>query len=383
MPTKQKSGLYRSKVKIGVDPSGKNIYKWISGKTQRELEAERRRVIAQYITGETPAEDCLMGAYISEWYRTRKRPFIEPSTQKSYVSMINKHFLPAFAERNLRSIRAIDLQAWLNTFAGQSDTTITLAATIIHGVMSAALGDGLIVRDPSAGLILPSPGEARRLRALTPDETARILHAIQEHENGPYLAVLYYMGLRPGEARGLQWGDIDWDTGTVHIQRDIDYAAKGDQVGKLKTTAGNRHVPMPQALRDILWPLRGLPTSYIFQGSKSGAPLSKSSAERIWLRLMDFCGLTELREKQWAQKDIRAQLRPLITPYYLRHNFITLCWEAGLDPVITTRIVGHEDYRTTANVYTHLNDQHLQTAKLEIDEIFSKKKVAQRLHKPL
>lgn len=66
------------------------------------------------------------------------------------------------------------------------------------------------------------------------------------------------MGLRPGEARGLQWGDIDWKKNTVHIQRDVDYK-DGGKVGDVKTQKSNRTVPLPEALRAILGPYRGMP----------------------------------------------------------------------------------------------------------------------------
>ena len=48
MPKKQKSGLYRTKVKVGTDHTGKHIVKWVSGKTQKELEDAKREVIAHY-----------------------------------------------------------------------------------------------------------------------------------------------------------------------------------------------------------------------------------------------------------------------------------------------------------------------------------------------
>ena len=38
MAKKQSNGLYRTKVKIGVDPDGNDIVKWVSGKTKKELE---------------------------------------------------------------------------------------------------------------------------------------------------------------------------------------------------------------------------------------------------------------------------------------------------------------------------------------------------------
>ena len=92
----------------------------------------------------------------------------------------------------------------------------------------------------------------------------------KEHEsrlsakNNPealYMALMYYMGLRPGEARGLQRGDIDWSKNSVHVQRDIDYKA-GGKAGELKTKKSNRVIPLPDALSDILGGLRGLPECF-------------------------------------------------------------------------------------------------------------------------
>ena len=38
MPKKQKSGLYRAKIKIGVGEDGRAIYKYLSAKTKKELD---------------------------------------------------------------------------------------------------------------------------------------------------------------------------------------------------------------------------------------------------------------------------------------------------------------------------------------------------------
>ena len=90
-------------------------------------------------------------------------------------------------------------------------------------------------------------------------------------------------------------------------------------------------------------------------------------------------GLVEVREteKEWKNPDVRSKYRAIITPHYLRHNYITRCWEAEIDPMITMRIVGHSDYRTTANIYTHLQEEHLEKTKKRLDAIFAGKKVAQ------
>lgn len=380
MAKKQSSGLYRTKVKIGVGPDGKDIVKWVSGKTRKELEQAKQDVIAYYIDGTGLESDRLLGEYLHEWFEKIKKPELSEASVANWRSMINKHVLPAFGNRKMRAIKAIELQAWLNSFAGESKSTIAQAAAVIRNVFASAHADRLTSTNPASALKLPKAGSAEKRRSLTREESDKIERIIAEHEHGAYMACLYYLGLRSGEARGLMWGDFDWESQIVTIQRDIDYKA-GGKTGTLKSEAAYREVPVPDELKDILWPLRGHPNAYLFVGSRSSAPWSKATAERIWLDMMISVGLVENREGEiWKNPDVRCQYKAVITPHYLRHNYITRCWEAEIDPMITMRIVGHSDYRTTANIYTHLQEEHLLKTKKRLDAVFAGKKVAQKLH---
>jgi len=42
------------------------------------------------------------------------------------------------------------------------------------------------------------------------------------------------------------------------------------------------------------------------------------------------------------------------------------------------RLVGHADYQTTANIYTHLKNEHLRNASEKLEDVF-KQKVARKL----
>ena len=44
------------------------------------------------------------------------------------------------------------------------------------------------------------------------------------------------------------------------------------------------------------------------------------------------------------------------TPHQLRHTFITMCHEAGVDVKVTQEIAGHADIHTTLMIYTHLTN---------------------------
>ena len=392
MAKKQSSGLYRSKVKIGVDAAGKDIVKYISGKTKKELEEERQRVIAYYIDGTGLADDRLFGEYAVEWFRVRKEPFCSASTRNCYRTIINKHLLPQFGLRKLRAIKPIELQAYVNAFAGQSSTQITMIASTLDNIFRCAVQDRLIDKNPADGLHKPEAKRSAEKRALTDDERGRVQMLFDTHRYGLYLAVMYYTGMRPGEVRGLKWGDFDWESGLIHVQRDIDFAAGGKE-GGLKTAAAERYIPIADELRTLLLKQRSMPDMYVFPGV-DGKPLAASAATRIWLELMKACDLVVPVERDkmgnrtekayYSEGDIRGQYRPLITPHAMRHNFITMCWEQGLDILITMKLVGHSDYQTTRNIYTHLSQKHLDQAKKDLELMFAKnKKVAQKLHNDL
>lgn len=376
---------YRSKVKIGVDADGKPINKWIQGRTKAALREAREAVIARYITGTALTDDRLFGDYAAEWYRVRKESFISASSRESYRTALNKHLFPAYGDRMLRSIGAMELQAFLNGFAGKSKSQITNILATLRGVFGSAMADRLIASDPTDHLIRPTARPTAVKPALTAGQRAALEEVCRTHPQGHYLALLYYLGCRPGEARGLMWQDVDWSAGLVHIERDIDYKDHGNP-GALKNRASDRHVPMPEPLRALLRPLRGLPDTYIAHGDRAvDRPLSKSTADRLWVRLMVAAAMAEPApdDNTFDPSDPRHDYRALITPHALRHNYITMCWEHGFDPYETMKLVGHASITTTMNIYTHLSEAQLTKTAAKLDRMFSPNsctKVAGKLH---
>ena len=78
---------------------------------------------------------------------------------------------------------------------------------------------------------------------------------------------------------------------------------------------------------------------------------------------MEASYCVEEREVTKATKrksDIIKQLKPTLTPHYFRHNYATLLFEAGVEPLIAMKILGHTDYQTTANIYTHLKSEMMK-----------------------
>lgn len=342
MATKQKSGLYRARIKIGVDETGKDIYKYISGKTKKELEANRQKAVAYYIDGTGLADDVLFGPYAIQWYHTCKEPMVKPSTRAEYRQMLNRYILPTFGDRKLRAIKPSDLQQFFATLKDYSSTYSVVAKSILNGVLLMACADRIISTNPMMLVKIvrqpkdPASEDHDKHRVLTLDERKRITDLCVSEPDALYIALLYYLGLRQGEAAGLKWGDIDWTKGVVHVQRTIDHHDH-HRAGTPKTKASDRLVPIPKPLMALLSRLRGLPDMYMLH-TPQGEPLSSSRCRSLWDDLIRArCGI------------------PDITAHALRHNYITMCWEAGIDVYATARFVGHSDVSTTLRIYTHLS----------------------------
>ena len=366
-------GKYRGKVTIGYDPDGKPIYKYVTAPTRRELENVKEAVREHYIFGRAIPRDLQFYEYAGQWYKTRKEPFISNASRLYYKTCFVKHLLPQFGMQHMKAITATQIQEFVNGFAGTSKSQINNVIGTLKAIFASAYAEGLIERDPTVALIRPKASKGTGRRALTQEETRRVLETIKMHPEGLFLAMLYYLGVRRGEALGLRWGDFDFAADQVHIQRDIDFTGATASEGALKTEAADRFVPIPAELKAMLLPKRGAADAYVFR-TPSGSPLPQASYKRMWSRLMLACGCVEWREiKPGTSRpdDILKQVKPTLTPHYFRHNYVTLLYESGIDPLIAMKIVGHTDYQTTANIYTHLKEETLRRASVNMEKVFA------------
>lgn len=84
----------------------------------------------------------------------------------------------------------------------------------------------------------------------------------------------------------------------------------------------------------------------------------------------------EVTNSTKRKNDIIKQLKPTLTPHYFRHNYVTLLFEAGVEPLIAMKILGHTDYQTTANIYTHLKSEMVKKSSVDMEDVFRRKQEA-------
>jgi integrase len=395
MPTTKKRR--RERVEIRRDDSGRPVYKWASGHTKKELEASVKKIKEQYcgIPDSVNRTACVQD-FVQTWYRLYKEPYISAATKNMYESLIHHHLIPAFLDKQVRAVSADDLQIFLNARAS-SWSMVNKLFMLIRQVFRAALSKGVIDRDPSVLLKKPD-APAGTLRELTDEETRAALHVGKHNEEGLLLLLLYYTGMRKGEALGLMWQDIDWAHDTISVERDLDFKSKapvnripGDmsyRIGDVKTAAAVRSVPLPAELKQVLYPRRGL--GFIIK-APNGSALSERTFQRRWHRLMaamltasdgkiESCEVPDEKVEP-HQAALRQTKKPrivkdrprmsILTPHYFRHNYASLLYDAGVDVLTAQKWLGHNDITTTLGIYSHLKGKREKASVALLGTAFS------------
>jgi integrase len=149
----------------------------------------------------------------------------------------------------------------------------------------------------------------------------------------PYLTVRLLTGLRTGEVDGLQWQDIDFEAGLIHVERT--HSRNGD--GGTKNEGSRRTVPMVPQVRAALEQQRKAAHAtcpWVFH-SLHGNPIDAVNfANRVWYPLLRNLGLRK---------------RP---PYQMRHTAATLMLAAGENPEWVASILGHSTTEMLFRVYS-------------------------------
>ena len=116
-------------------------------------------------------------------------------------------------------------------------------------------------------------------------------------------------------------------------------------VGGEKTDAGrNRIIPIRPEGRQYFEYFVARATGELLISGYSGQKVVENFRKRDFYPLLDRLGISKK------------------TPHATRHTYASRAVKEGLAPEMLQKILGHADYSTTANVYTHIDPETLVSA---------------------
>jgi integrase len=285
---------------------------------------------------------------VEEWLRVWLR-LIEPDKAPKTLAhdrwRVEKHLIPRLGPIKLRDLDAEDVQHMLADMAreGHSDSERQKAGAVLRKALRHAVRIGRLSVNPVAELRLPRPKRAEK-RVATPDELRAFVQAAGDL--GAIFQLWADTGLRPAEALGLRWEDVDLAAGTVTVNRALDPVT--NQPKEPKTKRSRRTIPLSPATVAALR-LVARPTGPVFVDSEGGYYWPSNFLKLVF---------TPIRK--------RARM-PWMMPGTFRHSMATNLIRLGVPVRVVSERMGHEDISTTMRVYQHVipHDQERAAAVME------------------
>ena len=265
----RKDGRWEGRIVVDYKDNGNPITKNVTAKNEvecREKLEKLKKEVAHLIgrLSKKPKPDMPFGDWIDLWYQTYCKPTIRATTQAGYEDRIYLHIIPHIGDIPLDRLTQNDLQTFYGKIkksgrlqyvdkfgAGLSDRMVRAVHASCRSSLERAVQDGLITRNPAVGCKLP-PKKAREMEVLCKEELRRFL--LQAKEDGFYEMFMLDLatGMRRGELLGLQWSDLNFRTGELHIQRQV-YCVNGKlTVNKPKTKTSDRTIILPKSVVGVL-----------------------------------------------------------------------------------------------------------------------------------
>ena len=341
------------------------------GKTAAECERKYRDALVNFETQKKAS--ALFETVAGEWwaeYQTR----IKAGTWKSYESHY-KRCLAAFSGRQMKEITPgmVDNFGEKLKDEGLAESTIKNARSVLSLIFRFWCLRDNEVYNPVSVVKAPKGAPKTEREPPTPEQ----IQLVKDHPEGFGLCAWLFMftGCRLGEVIALQWRDVDFDGGWIHITKSVSWKGGGVRISTPKTKNSIRKVPLLDPLRAILEPRRGRPDDYIL--SDGPEPLTDGQYHHRWLEYCKTLGMVEISEsgeryraKRRARdskgirplKELPPVLRPAVTAHQFRHEMASTMYEAKVGELEAQKILGHADIATTRKIYTHIRERQVQSA---------------------
>ena len=364
--TKKGVMYYRTRI---TDADGKRVDLYAT--TREELyrkEKEARQVIEDLISRK---KNPTVADYCEKWLLMHSAK-VSKKTLEGYTRNMNRYIVEPLGHMYLSDVTADDIRVALVPVSKKSAGLYAQINMLVKCIFYSAERNDLIDYNPSANISAKGGTQAKGKEALTDEQAEILLNTIRGLP--PYLFVMigYYSGLRREEILGLQWDCVFLDVPTPYISVRRAWRTEHNRPvvsTTLKTPAAKRDVPIPQCLVDCLREAKAKSISaYVIADSK-GNPLSDSQFGRVWKHVVVRSTKERTCYKMVNGQRIKYKIHPTlgthqannpkivytmdftVTPHQLRHTYITNLLHAGVDPKTVQYLAGHENSKTTMDIY--------------------------------
>ena len=336
---------------------------WRRGfKTKREAVAYEHQ-IKEAGSEMLPAKFDRFGEVANEFF-LHQQLTCSKSTYVTNMSRYKVHIEPYLAKAKMEKIRTADVQSIVHRLVsspkGYSNAYINNIISTINKIFNFAINMDYFRGSNPAKRIRLLKVEKAETKYFTLAEIETLLEAEKDEEYRNFLTVLAFCGIRVGEARAIQWRQVDLQAGTILIDSHIMDKGRGGIVPGRKNNK-NYTIYMTSRVKFVLEKM------YKSESQKDGF-----STERY------VFGFWE----PWSYNKVRTRFKKLLvssgigredaTLHYFRHSYASILANSGATIQELAAALG-DTLEITINTYSHMYHDTNKKVSQRLDIILNKR----------
>jgi integrase len=283
-------------------------------------------------------------------------------TAQNYEGIIRLYIKPFIGSQALNKLDGEKLVQWQAKLTRNKCSKDIRHRTIkiLRSALNHAVKLRIIPFNPC--IVLDKPKVTRKdSTPLEPSQCRSLFTACDSHRLGDVIVLAAMTGLRKGELFALEWNAVNLAEGVLVVRRSLQELSGSLKSKEPKTTAGKRVVSLGaeaiQALRNRLKKAKDEgfepdEVPIVFPNTLGGYMRGSNFDRRVWHPIRKAAGIQDT-----------------FVFHDLRHTQASLMLAAGVDLKVIQKRLGHQDFSTTANTYSHLLQGAQDDAVAKVDEL--------------
>ncbi len=277
-----------------------------------------------------------------EYYKSHNKY----SSYRSSLNAVKLHIKPFFKGKDIFKVTPKNILDWKMVMQNKGNYSVNYLNKIkaqVVAIFNHFVKYYNLEKSPCMNIEgFKGRGKKQEMSFWTLSEFNKFISQVDDPLHHLFFNILFYTGIRKGEAQALQWKDININKNTLTISKT--WQAIGD--GKYSTTSPKtinayRNIKLDSNL------LKSLNNQYIEANKYSGyndefyifgdiTPLSTSQWDRTFTKYLKLCNCKPIRMHD------------------LRHSNASLLISLGADIILITKRLGHASSQETYDTYGHL-----------------------------
>lgn len=353
---KEKNGTWKAMFRVTTyDGKRKQVTKRGFKKKSEALKYEREELLRQ-----SGSSDITLNSLYLDYIKDCEVR-LKPTTVSGKKYLIETKILPILGDHQINKIDGKTIRRWQNWLLSQnprndpdkklSQTYIKTINNQLSAMLNYAKAFYKLQENPMhvAGSI--GKKKADEMSFWTLDEFNRFISYMRPEEPAPVFIfnLMFYTGIRPGEALALTVNDFNYTNSTLSINKSYSRLNKQDIISEPKTEKSKRVIALPAFLFDMLDEY--IEKLYGYDPETRLFPYTKH-----YLRYKMLDGI-----KASGVKKIRV--------HDLRHSHASHLIEMNCSPLLIQERLGHEEIETTLQTYSHLYPNKQQDIARKLNDV--------------